>query len=162
MDDLKKSFEKEGKGRKIILVAALAGFISSFLPWWSISFGGLGGFSVNGWHSYGFLTALASIAMILLWVLPKVGVKFTLPVKDDVLYKVLSLVMAAGPVLVILDSGFEFSFMGMGVYLALVAGGFAVYFSFITKNTAKVEVKKEEAPKAEEKPAEKKEEEKEA
>ncbi len=150
MDDLKKSFEKEPKTRKIILVAALAGFVSSFLPWWSISiespFGDFGGFSANGWHRFGYLTSLSSIAIILMWLLPKIGVKFTLPAKEEVLYKGLSVALLAGPVIWILDSSFEFSVMGVGVYLALAAGGVATYFSVVKKDKKgpeeKVEVKK--------------------
>lgn len=150
MDDLKKSFDKEPKSRKIILLSALAGLVSSFLPWWSISidspFGSFGGFSANGWHGFGYLTALSSIALLLMWVLPKVGVKFSLPAKEDVLYKGLSIALLAGPVVWILDSNFEFSVMGVGVYLALAAGAAATYVSVIKKDkkgpAAKVEVKK--------------------
>lgn len=150
MDDLKKSFDKEPKSRKIILLSALAGLVSSFLPWWSISidspFGSFGGFSANGWHRFGYLTALSSIALILMWVLPKIGMKFSLPAKEDVLYKVLSIALLAGPVIWILDSSFEFSVMGVGVYLALAAGAAATYFAVIKKDKkgpeAKAEVKK--------------------
>lgn len=147
MDDLKKSFEKEPKTRKIILVAALAGFVSTFFPWWSISidspFGDFGGFSANGWHRFGYLTGLSSLGIILMWLLPKVGVKFTLPAKEEVLYKGLSIALLAGPVIWILDSSFDFSVMGVGVYIALAAGGISTYFTVVKKENKAPEVKTE-------------------
>jgi len=130
MDDLKKNFDKEPVGVKVVLAAAVAGVIASFLPWWSFSFGGFGSAAVNGWHSYGLLTSISSILIVLMWLLPKVGVKFSLPWNEKSLFKVLSVAMLAGPVLWVIDSNFSFSFVGLGVYLALGAGGLATYYSF--------------------------------
>lgn len=139
MDDLKKNFDKEPVGVKVVLVAAVAGVVASFLPWWSI--GGLWGASVNGWHGYGFLTSISSVLIVLMWLLPKVGVKFSLPWNEKSLFKILSVAMLAGPVLWLFSYyqqmsgvpsylGFSFSFVGLGVYLALGAGGAATYYSF--------------------------------
>jgi len=130
MEDLKMKFKKEPVGRQRIVVAGLAGVVASFLPWWSISFGSFGSASVNGWHSYGMLTTIASLAIVLNWLLPKVGVKYNLPWKEEILLKIFSVAMLAGPVLWIIDTSFSFSMIGLGVYLALVAGGVAVYYSF--------------------------------
>jgi len=149
MDDLKKTFEKEPLGKRVILISALAALVSSFLPWWSDPIiSSLGAFSFNGWHSFGYLNALGSLAIILLWLLPKVGVKFTLPAKEAMLYKILIVVMSAGPVMVIIDSKFEFSFLGTGLYISLIACAVAVYFGLVKpqlkKSGSKKEAKKEE------------------
>ena len=130
MEDLKMKFKKEPVGRQRIIFAGLAGVVASFLPWWSISFGSFGSASVNGWHSYGLLTTIASLAIVLNWLLPKVGVKYKLPWKEDMMLKVFAGAMLAGPVLWLIDASFSFSMIGLGVYLALVAGGVATYYSF--------------------------------
>lgn len=130
MTDLQKAFEKEPKTKRMILGAAGVAFVSTFFPWASFSLGSFGGVSVNGWHSYGLLTALGSLAMILLWLLPKVGVKFKLPVKEDALNKALPLVILAGSVLWLIDTNFEFGFAGIGLYVALAAGAVATLFTF--------------------------------
>ena len=130
MEDLKKSFEKEPKTRKYVLGSAAVAFISSFLPWISYSYGPLGSYSQNGWTRFGLITAFSSLALVLLWVLPRVGVKFKLPAKEEVLYKVLAGMILAGAVLWLWDSAFSFSFMGFGFYIGLAAGVVAVYFSF--------------------------------
>ena len=138
-NDLKKAFNKESSSKKAVLVAAVVALVSSFLPWISISFGSsdllgdLGSITNNGWVSWGYLTIIASFGVILLWVLPKVGVKFKLPVKEVDAYKILSAAILAGPVLWIIASNFDFGSMGIGFYLALLAGGGAVYVSFFAK-----------------------------
>lgn len=43
------------------MIAAAVGIISCFLPWITISFGGFGGGSVNGMHSWGMLAFIAFI-----------------------------------------------------------------------------------------------------
>ena len=55
------NFQTMNKQRKFVLIAAAAGIISCFLPWITISFGGFGGGSVNGMHSWGMLAFLAFI-----------------------------------------------------------------------------------------------------
>lgn len=137
MEDLKSKFQKEPVGKRRIIIAGLAGVVASFLPWWSISFGSFGGASVNGWHSYGLLTTLAALAIVLDWVLPKLGVKYKLPWKEESLLKVLSIVMIAGPVLWIIDVSFSFTTVGIGVYLALLAGLVAAYYAFAKTSKAK-------------------------
>src|SRR5450631_3516340 len=53
-------FATLNKQRKFILIAALAGLISIFLPWVSVSAGFIS-MSVNGFHSYGIMAFLAFI-----------------------------------------------------------------------------------------------------
>ena len=55
------NFQTMSKQRKFVLIAAAAGIISCFLPWITISFGGFGGGSVNGMHSWGLLAFIAFI-----------------------------------------------------------------------------------------------------
>jgi len=55
------NFQTMNKQRKFVLIAAAVGLISCFLPWITISFGGFGGGSVNGMHSWGILSMLAFI-----------------------------------------------------------------------------------------------------
>jgi hypothetical protein len=52
------------KQKLYALIAAGVGFIAMFLPWWSFSFGGLGGlggYSVNGMHELGILAFLGFV-----------------------------------------------------------------------------------------------------
>ena len=55
------NFQTMSKQRKFVLIAAAVGIISCFLPWITISFGGFGGGSVNGMHSWGLLAFIAFI-----------------------------------------------------------------------------------------------------
>jgi len=52
------NFQTMNKQRKFILIAAAVGLISIFLPWVTVSFGGFGGGSVNGFHGSGILVFL--------------------------------------------------------------------------------------------------------
>ncbi len=54
------NFQAMSKQRKFILIAALIGVISIFLPWVSVGFGGFG-ITVNGFHSWGILCFLAFV-----------------------------------------------------------------------------------------------------
>lgn len=53
------NFKTMSKQRKFVLIAAAIGLISCFLPWYTFSFMGFGGGSINGMHSWGLLTFLA-------------------------------------------------------------------------------------------------------
>lgn len=143
MEDLKKKFVKEPVGKQRIIIAGLAGVVASFLPWWSSV-----GYSRNGWSGYALITTIASLAIVLNWVLPKVGVKYKLPWKEDMMLKALSVAMLVGSALWMLTYyqqtaglssyiGFSFSTIGIGVYLSLVAGGVAAYYSFAKTSKAK-------------------------
>lgn len=130
MVDLKNLYTQEPKSKKMLLGCGLVALVSTFLPWYSVSFGPLGGVSLNGWHSYGFFTIFGSILLLLLWGLPHFGVKFTLPLKEDLAYKILALAMLAGPILWLLESSFEFSIIGFGIYVAIASGAVGTYFAF--------------------------------
>lgn len=55
------NFQTLNKQRKFILIAAAVGFISIFLPWVSISFGGFTAGSINGFHDVGMLAFLGFV-----------------------------------------------------------------------------------------------------
>jgi len=133
MADLKKAFDKEPKSKRAILISAVIAFAATFFPWTGVSFGTLGSASVNGWHSYGLLTALGSLALVLVWLLPKLGVKFKLPAKEKQIDQIISIIILVGPILWIISSNFAFEFIKVGLYIALGAGISAVYFSFKAK-----------------------------
>ena len=57
------NFQTMNKQRKFILIAAVIGAISVFLPWVSVSFGPFGGgFSSNGFEGIGILIFLCLVA----------------------------------------------------------------------------------------------------
>jgi len=132
MTNLKKVFEKESQNQKGVLVCVAVAFLATFFPWFLVLLGPFGGIAMNGWHSFGLLTVLASATLIALWVLPKFGVKINLPIKKDILQKWLAVAVLVGPAFWLLQTGFNFSSIGFGLYLALAAGIGAVYFSFKT------------------------------
>ena len=129
MTDLQKAFQKEPKNQKGILLSAAVVFIGTFLPWMSMSLGPFGGVSVNGWHSFGLLSVLGSAALVLVWLLPKLGIKLNLPAKPGAIQKVLAVATLAGPVIALIQSDFSFSFLSIGFYLALAGGAGALFFS---------------------------------
>lgn len=49
------------KQKLYALAMAVLGVIAHLLPWWRFSFGGFGGYSVNGLHELGILSFLAFI-----------------------------------------------------------------------------------------------------
>ncbi len=124
--DIKNKFAKTPKRQKQILLGALAVFISTFLPWSSVSMGMLGGFSYSGWHSFGMLSVLASVGLILIWLLPILKIDFKLPIKNLELQKYLVIAMFAGPLLWLFQSGFHFKYLGIGFWIALIASGITV------------------------------------
>jgi len=120
MEDLKNKFKKSPKKQRQILLGAMIVFISTFLPWSFSSIGVFGGFSYNGWHSFGMFTVLASVGLILLWLLPSFGVNLKFPIKTIELQKYLAMVMLVGPMLWLFRSGFHFGYLGLGFWVALV------------------------------------------
>lgn len=138
MEDLRKAFKKETKYKRKILILALIAFIGTFFPWASVNLRSIltkmGHYSANGWHGTGYLCVFASIILIALWVLPKAGIKFKLPAKEDSIEKILVVAMVAGPVLWIFNMNFKFQFIGYGTYVSLIASAVAVYTVFKRKS----------------------------
>ena len=129
--------------RKLILIAALAGLVAMFLPWITISAGGIfegageSGISVNGMHGSGilvFLSFLGTVALALM------GEQTKALEKTNWL-----LAMAAGAVAllfgIILVSGsqtgsseFVKSSIGIGAWIALVAAAGILASAWRLKN----------------------------
>lgn len=120
--------------RKLCLGAAVVLLINSFLPWYNISFGGLGGVSANGWHGAG---VLAWLLVIVLLAVEGARIAGVLPL-DDARAELASLAAACGAaafgllfVIVRLSDGH----LGIGFYiglitlLALTFGAFLLYRS---------------------------------
>lgn len=133
MTNLVQEFKKEPKNQQYFLISALVAFIATLLPWVQVSIGVFGSISTNGWNGYGHLTAIGSLAILALWILNKSKVKLGLPIADKDLNKILAIAILAGPIILLFQSGFEFSFMGLGFYLAILAGATTTYFAFQTK-----------------------------
>ncbi len=55
------NFQTMSKQRKFVLIAAIAGVIATFLPWWSFATFGYA-YSVNGFHGMGILAFLCFVA----------------------------------------------------------------------------------------------------
>lgn len=125
MTDLQKAFRKESKNQQGILLSAAAAIIATFLPW-----AGFLGFSMNGWRGSGLLTVIGSVGLLALWLLPKLGVKLKLPVKNIQAQQILSVLVLAGPVTSLLQAGFSLAYLELGFYLALLSGAGAVFFTF--------------------------------
>ena len=142
MEDLRKAFKKETKQKRIIIISSLVAFVGTFFPWTSVPFQSIlsrmGHYSANGWHSVEYLCVFASIILIALWVLPKAGMKFKLPAKEDFIEKILVIAMLAGPTLWIFNMDFEFQFIGYGTYISLIASAIAVYTVFKQKVKGKI------------------------
>lgn len=118
--------------RKLVLGAAIVLFINSFLPWYHVSFRGLGGVSANGWHGVG---VLAWLLVIVLLALEGSRIAGVLPL-DEGRAELASLAAAAGAalfgliyVIVRLTDGY----LGFGFYIGLVGllvlayGAYALY-----------------------------------
>ncbi len=51
------------KQKLYALIIAAAGIVFCLLPWWHVSFGGYGGYSINGLHRLGIITFIGFLAV---------------------------------------------------------------------------------------------------
>ena len=128
--DIIQSFQKESCAKRRILLAAAVTFVATFFPWYSVEMGLLGGFSYSAWSGCGMFTVFASLAILVIWALPLFKVKFKLPLPAVQIQKILAIAMLAGPVLWIARGGFHFAYIGLGLWIALIASIVAVQASF--------------------------------
>ncbi|MBU1089881.1 hypothetical protein KKF38_03765 [Patescibacteria group bacterium] len=128
--DIKQAFEKEPLAKRRVLLAAAVVFVATFFPWYSVEMGFMGGFSYSAWSGCGMLTVFASFAILAIWILPLFKVKFKLPLPALQIQKILAVAMLAGPVLWIIQKGFHFAHIGLGLWIALIASIVAVRISF--------------------------------
>ncbi len=132
------NFQTMNKQRKLILITALAGIISVFLPWFSA---GAFGFSVhvNGFHGWGILTFLCFIAAI---GIALIGMQ-TEPLDKGLWFA--AMICGAIALLAIIitifssqsaDFGFASSGLGFGIWISLIAAIGVIIFSWLFKNPA--------------------------
>lgn len=125
-------------GEKLIAGGGVVMLIASFLPWYSIDFGGLATFSRNGWQSPGAIWSLLAVVIGVVMAVAILGPKFAnlqLPALGTITWPQAHLGLGvAALVFVILKFVNESSFMSFGFYLgilaaiALAAGGY-LYFT---------------------------------
>jgi len=124
---------------KLIGLGAVVGVVAAFLPWYSVSAGILGSFSVNGFSSWLILSFIAAVLSLLMVALPLFGV--ALPkfgIENTVIQMILGAVVGGVPVLGLLtgmSSGGGVSGMGAGPSIGLfgaIAGGAIMLFGAFT------------------------------
>jgi peptidoglycan/LPS O-acetylase OafA/YrhL len=115
------------KQKLYALIVAGVGLIAVFLPWWKISYGGFGGFSINGMRDLGIITFLGFIGAGV--VTFAMGDK-TKPFEGQA--KIIAAACFAGAGLFALIQFLrQTSFTSFGLYLAIlaaIAGTVIVYF----------------------------------
>lgn len=112
------------KQKLYAIIIAAVGIISCILPWWHISFGAYGGYSVNGLHKLGIL---AFIAFIGAGVVPFVMGNKAMPFSgQDRTAELAAFGVAAGATLITLLANMRF--LSFGIFLALLAGVLGLLF----------------------------------
>jgi hypothetical protein len=111
------------KSKLYALIIAGVGLISMFLPWWKISYGGMGGFggagiSINGLHELGFISLLGFIgAGVVTFVM---GDK-TKPYEGQAKMIAAACFAGAGAIALIQFLR-QTKFASFGIFLAIIAG----------------------------------------
>lgn len=132
------NFQTLNKQRKFILIAALVGIISVFLPWFSA---GAFGFSVHvsGFHGWGILAFLCYAAAIVIALL---GTQLN-PLDKTMWFA--AMICGAVALLAIIitilssqtsDFGFVSANLGIGIWISLIAAIGIIIFSWLFKNPA--------------------------
>lgn len=126
------NFQTMNKQRKFIMIAAAVGAISTFLPWVSISFGGYGGISYNGFNGIGILVFFCLVGC---GVLAFLGDQ-TKPL-DKTFWMVTLLASALASVIMVINflraSGYM-SAIGFGFYLTTLASIGALVAAYLFRN----------------------------
>jgi hypothetical protein len=127
-----KFIETLSNGDKAILGGSLVVLIAMFLPWYGVDLGTFGSESVSGFHSWGLLTFIAWLFVVVLWLLRgPLSSQFKMPevsVTDGILFMIGGGVEALGALIFWLAyktdvSGFGISAgVKFGTFVALVGG----------------------------------------
>lgn len=116
---------------RIILIAGLVFFVSSFLPWYGFGIAGLGSANISGWSSGGLavIAILLGIAATAFAAVRVIGMKVELgTVPDGTIY----LALGGGAfVFTLLRLITQSSLTKFGLYLALVSSGALAYGAFV-------------------------------
>ena len=106
------------KQKLYALVLAAVGMISCLLPWWKISLGGFGGYSINGLHELGWLSFLGFIAAgVVTFVM---GDKSMAYAGQEKTFAAGAFAVAGGVALIQFLR--QSSYTSFGLYLAILAG----------------------------------------
>ena len=127
------NFQTMNKQRKFVLLAALAGVIGMFLPWYSFSIFGATG-SVNGMHGNG---VLVFICFIVAGIMAYLGEQTkTLPSTSWIVTLIsgaLAVIIVGWNIIRSNDYGFGSS-MSIGIYLAAIAAVGVVAAAFLYRS----------------------------
>lgn len=116
------------KQKLFALIAAGVGIIAMFLPWWKISFFGMGQ-SVNGMRDLGIVTFLGFIGAAVVTFLDKEKTK---PYSDQ--FKLIAAACFAGAGLFALIQFLrQTSFASYGIWLAIIAGVAGAVLVYVIK-----------------------------
>ena len=135
------SYQTMHRQRKLILIAAVVGIISVFLPWITISIFGLSE-SINGFHGWGILVFMLYVAAAVITCL---GSRAQALEKNLWLLVIACGVIALFAVIIEITSssgglgeepGFADADFGIGVWLTIAASASIVLFAWIFKNPA--------------------------
>lgn len=113
----KMNFHKQ---KLYCLIFAGVALIALFLPWISVSFGFMGGLTVNGFHNWGILSFLGVLGVAAASLLGNTALPF-----DDTFRKVALGSFGAiilGAFIYFFNSGAGFSNTGFGIWLTVIAG----------------------------------------
>jgi hypothetical protein len=122
---------------KIAIGGALVLLIDSFLPWYSISFGGFGSVSINAWDA-AFLAwggVIAGVAAGVLLVLKASGKK-DVGTGDMGAEKIAMFLGIASLVLILLRLLTEMTGATFGLFLGVIAAGAVAYGSYMASKEA--------------------------
>lgn len=130
------NFQTMNKQRKLILIAAVVGIISIFLPWFSA---GAFGFSVstNGFHGWG---VLAFFAFVIGGIVSLIGEQTQSLEKNLWFVAMICGALALLSVIISIissrtgDYAFVSADLGVGIWLALIAAAAVVAFAWLFKN----------------------------
>lgn len=130
-DLIKEDFKSKKKAEKHYLIGALVALIGTILPWFSMGEKSFISVSVNGWNSWGYLSVVASAAILALYILPFFKIQIPKIFKNKAQeQKVLSGVMLAGPVMWLIETNFKLSYLGLGFYVTAFASGYVFYLIY--------------------------------
>ena len=119
------NFDTMSKQRKYILIAAVAGVIGMFLPWFSLPFFG----SLNGMHGAGILIFLCLAACALIAFLGDQTKEL-----DRTMWMIVLIASAIASLFMVYhffeSIGAGFSYLSFGFYIALLASLATLYFIY--------------------------------
>ena len=143
-EHMQQEWKKSSSDDKFPIILGIIIFLSVFFPWMStpeVTMGGMSmniGVNINGMHSVGMLTFLGSLAYLAWKLLPMAGIKVPEMTDAASMNKILGIVMLAGPVLWLLRGGFNFEFIGWGMWVALIASAIFLYMAFSGKKMSQL------------------------